>query len=526
MSETSQISTIAQLLLSNDSNVVDLAASLLLSLVSSNPLVCSKLYLSGAFYFGCRYTGNNFIAIAKLFACSHLRQSFHSSSPLLFKDLPLDQQSVLGNTLPEALINALVNYSPEVFAAIFSSHVDSPEFIWNAELRKYLVQMVDQHIGIFSSVLRQHVLATFEFVPIPKIHYPPLEKELYVHEYYLRNLCDETKFPNWPISDPLRLLRCVIERWVTEMEKGIVDASVAEARSVLKVDGPLSNSSLRSAYRKLARKYHPDKNPDGREIFERVKGAYELLCSIEMEVAETDLRNVLLLIKTQNIIYRRFPDQVKDQHYPAYALLTSALTTSSEVVEKSGIEYEIFDSAVTLTYHTMLASLQNAADFVHSEHVPLLVRVMSYLLKIAQNSEVANVPDSFLHVLQALEIISQIEEGRAAVLQLCPDFASNIIAVVDLMKSLPHSAHLGLQIIRNCVANVALQDVFVGIGTLWKILPLILVIPHLLRSCCAVNVFIRLTTQLLLIQIMHRFSFSTKHPLMLSRKSLFEYLVD
>jgi hypothetical protein len=131
------------------------------------------------------------MGIAKLFGASHLRQSFHTASTQLFKDLPLEQQSVLGSVLPDALLNALVNYSPEVFAAIFTGTVDSPEFIWNAEQRRYLVQMIDHHIGVFVSTLRQHTLAAFEYVPIPKIHYPSLEKELYVYEYYLRNLCDE-----------------------------------------------------------------------------------------------------------------------------------------------------------------------------------------------------------------------------------------------------------------------------------------------------------------------------------------------
>ena len=40
-----------------------------------------------------------------------------------------------------------------------------------------------------------------------RITFPELEKEIYVHEYYLRNLCDETTYPDWPIGDPLKLLR-------------------------------------------------------------------------------------------------------------------------------------------------------------------------------------------------------------------------------------------------------------------------------------------------------------------------------
>lgn len=53
--------------------------------------------------------------------------------------------------------------------------------------------------------------------------------------------------------------------------------------------------------------------------------AYDLLSSIELNNIETDFNNVLLLIKTQNIIYRRFPSHVNDQKYPAYDDLIGVL---------------------------------------------------------------------------------------------------------------------------------------------------------------------------------------------------------
>ena len=36
---------------------------------------------------------------------------------------------------------------------------------------------------------------------------------------------------------------------------------------------------VRKAYFKLAQKYHPDKNPTVREMFEKINAAYEYLCS-------------------------------------------------------------------------------------------------------------------------------------------------------------------------------------------------------------------------------------------------------
>ena len=70
MSNPEHLSIFAQLLLSNDSLVVETAAILLTSLIEFNIHANNKLYLSGAFYFACRYSGNNFVPLAKLFEVS------------------------------------------------------------------------------------------------------------------------------------------------------------------------------------------------------------------------------------------------------------------------------------------------------------------------------------------------------------------------------------------------------------------------------------------------------------------------
>jgi DnaJ family protein C protein 13 len=50
---------------------------------------------------------------------------------------------------------------------------------------------------------------------------------------------------------------------------------------------------VRKAYFKLAQKYHPDKNPTGREMFEKINTAYEYLCSKSARVGSGQLYHLL-----------------------------------------------------------------------------------------------------------------------------------------------------------------------------------------------------------------------------------------
>lgn len=79
MSDAEHLVIFSQLLLANDVRVVEAAASLLKNLVEFNSTINSKLYLTGAFFFICRFPGNNFISLAKLLEVTHLNQSFHDS---------------------------------------------------------------------------------------------------------------------------------------------------------------------------------------------------------------------------------------------------------------------------------------------------------------------------------------------------------------------------------------------------------------------------------------------------------------
>jgi DnaJ family protein C protein 13 len=109
--------------------------------------------------------------------------------------------------------------------------------------------------------LWQNTTTEYEYCPIPGIAYRRLEREIFCHNYYLNNLCDEKRFPGWPIAEPVEVFRACLEEWKLQMNRDEAKEEDAqeEARKVLDLRAGDGGKELRRNYRSLARKYHPDK---------------------------------------------------------------------------------------------------------------------------------------------------------------------------------------------------------------------------------------------------------------------------
>ena len=110
---------------------------------------------------------------------------------------------------------------------------DTPEAIWCGEMRTLMIQKLAYHLADFTPRLQSNNRAIYQYCPIPLVTYPLLEAELFCDIYYLRNLCNGTKFPAWPIAHPVRLLKEVLAAWRTEVDKKPATMSVDDAYKVI-----------------------------------------------------------------------------------------------------------------------------------------------------------------------------------------------------------------------------------------------------------------------------------------------------
>ncbi|GLC44152.1 hypothetical protein PLESTM_001561500 [Pleodorina starrii] len=301
----------------------------------------ARLHLTGVLYFALAYPGSDLGAAARLLHRAHLAQDFAglAGGAAASAGLPLRQRSYLGHVLPESLLYVLETRGSEAFAAALCGDHDTPELIWTHAMRRgRLLPSLASHLGDLPLRLAQRCSAVWDYSPLPPLRYPELEGELYCHRYYLRHLADTVRFPAWPLVDHVPLLQSLLAEWRSELSRQPLSLSEAEACAVLGLrptgqaqaqgDGmvaAIGEEELRRAYRALARKYHPDKNPQGRPMFLKVQAAYERLQAGVAGGQGPQPWRILLLLRAQCVLYGRYGKDLAPYKYAGYGLLLDTI---------------------------------------------------------------------------------------------------------------------------------------------------------------------------------------------------------
>ena len=466
---------IAQLMLVNNPTLVENAASVLDTLTENNEDAMSKLYLTGVFFFALAYSGSNFLKISTLLSHTHLKQQFRTSAESLTTEVPISKRSILGTILPESMICLLDNYGPEEFTKKLLGNFDTPEVIWKYEMRKHMVEEVLKHIGDFGKKLRENPRLLFDYGPIPQVKYPELEEEMWCHNYYIAALCDEKRFNNWPIKKPVELLRAVLDRWRIENTKQAPGVSEEEAYAILGF-GPdkerPDENTLKREYRKLARKYHPDKNPEGREIFEKIQKAFELLSNTRTRTGGPDPVNIMLILKAQRIIYKRFSQKLAEYKYAGYEFLLPLLQLKEDemlTVERCP-QLEV---ASALLYYTCSCTPYNCKEFIVQKGVEIVAALLNRCTIVPDtNSDDPRIAvgENLMHVIG---YAAGLPEGRAVMETI--SYLPVDIARYPLLLQSARLVQYGLEAVANACYSADLQMKLLNSTScvLWSVIPLL-----------------------------------------------------
>ncbi|KAJ8718077.1 hypothetical protein PYW07_006007 [Mythimna separata] len=470
LSEPACLAHVVQLLLTFDPILVEKVATLLYEVMQDNPEI-SKLYLTGVFYFMLLYTGSNLLPIARFLRLTHMKQAFRadqSSSDIM-------QRSILGQLLPEAMVCYLENHGPEKFAQIFLGEWDTPEAIWNSEMRRMLIMKVSAHIGEFTPRLRAHIAARYPYLAIPAVCYPQLQHELFCNTFYLRHLCDTQRFPDWPIPDPVGLLKDVLEAWRREVEKKPPSMTAGEAYAALGLTtGQHDEAAVRKAYYRLAQQFHPDKNPEGRDRFEAVNQAYEFLCSRNVWTGDgPNTNNIVLILRTQTILFQRYSEVLAPYKYAGYPQLlrTARLEAEAEQLFAEKDAAPLLPAACELAHATVRCSALNAEELRREGGLQVLHEAMSRCVPVLSEASKAGDISAQVcaHAARCFAVAAAFPQCRA----VCADMPQLCADLVPLLKR-PHlgeTACAGAAAVGALAADATCRSQLARAGAVQALLP-------------------------------------------------------
>ena len=481
LSEPNSLPHIVQLLVTFDPVLVEQVAILLFHIMEDNPKLAT-LYTTGVFFFILMYTGSNLLPIGRFLSMTHDKQAFRSENTEVSDRMA---RSVLGQLLPEAMVAYLDNHGPEKFATIFLGEYDTPEAIWCSEMRQLMIQKIAYHLADFTPRLQSNNRAVYQYCAIPLITYPSLEHDLFCDIYYLRNLCNTSKFPSWPITHPVKLLKEVLGAWRVEVDKKPSTMTVDDAYQVLSLAAGTQHedSVVRKAYFRLAQKYHPDKNPAGREMFEKVNTAYEFLCSKSARVGSgPDPNNIVLILRAQSILFDRYSEELHPYKYAGYPMLIKTIQMESEDSTLFSKSAPLLAAASEVAYYTVRCSNLNAEELRREQGMEALFvafeRCVGVLSASSEETDVA--AEVCRHIVRCYSVSAQFQACRDRLIEM-PELVKNICRLL-YYKQLTKLSSVAVECVSALATDPILQMHFLQAGVLWHLLLTLFEYDHTLEE--------------------------------------------
>ncbi|KAG0579697.1 hypothetical protein KC19_4G117600 [Ceratodon purpureus] len=192
---------------------------ILLIIVKSNRSAMRRLYSLGAFEILLwKLLAGDLVVWEKEMLCKfllqcHLKQDHGTMLKIAEDDQSICKSSALRLYLPDGLVLRLMaedTNSNVLFASILDSQQDTPDVIWNLDMRQRLLDHLTSELEPYVKSRANDPMAPYVHTPRAPIYYPELTDIVFSAPYYLQNILDMDRFPDYPISDPDGFLRSLM----------------------------------------------------------------------------------------------------------------------------------------------------------------------------------------------------------------------------------------------------------------------------------------------------------------------------
>lgn len=229
---------------------------------------------------------------------------------------------------------------------------------------------------------------------------------------------------------------------------------------------------------RLARKYHPDRNPAGRDRFEAVQKAYERLqAGGEAAQGGPQPWRILLLLRAQCILYKRYTSELESFKYAGYPLLLTALQAPEGEGAPHFLSSEVapfLQTAAELCWLTCAASKLNGEELTRSGGVALIGALLTRCMSVVAVDAPPEDPAALLatQALRAFACMAAFPTARADI-EGQETLLSDALRACALTRA-PSATDAALQCVVQFSRSAALQQALLRRGALGYLIPLLL----------------------------------------------------
>jgi DnaJ family protein C protein 13 len=473
---------IVQLLITQQPRLIEKSAELITLIVEENEALQRKLYRTGLFCFSFMYQGSNVAPLVQLVKDTHTMQQFQGfEDALQMNEKSITKKSILSTIFPDSLVLYLHHRSTKDFVKTYLAETDTPELIWTTNMREVLQRELAQHTADFAWQLREYPMSIYDYEPVPAIAFEELKEEIWLYTVYLKNLADIERFPDWGIDEPVELLRALLTHWQSLLKGDPNAINDEESYKLLESDKTTEPAALKKKYRKLAIKYHPDKNPDGHEMFQKIQKAYEHLTSKKgVGEEKNQAHGIKLVLRAHVCLYKQHWETLAPYKYAGYPMLLDVLRGVSGQDMFQGDGGDTMNHGLMTVLLTMRSSRKNGEEFCRMSGIFVLDALLAQCVDVmtpltAQDDPVAKLTTIVINTYAILMVDKEFLEngdmyhnkgfhnkflvrtiGNCLAFQKSPELVRTTVACLDCMTVIPD-----------------LQEEMHNQGALWHLLPLL-----------------------------------------------------